>query len=958
MTVTSWRVPGTALATIALGMFIALTEVDRLIGAISADGYSVTMAAASRLQLSWPAAEAQPWLGLHRLGPGAGLFVGVYVVLDLLMAAALALLMRRLLRRLVDDELVPGDAPLRVFTAPRTWVPFATMAADWAEDLALLLLVTTGGPGATPPAPLVWAAAVLTMAKWLGWLLTLIPLGYAAFGTARGRAWLRRWGRALFVQRFSLFAVAPIAALALIPAPGLWDQLPDVQRAWLDGPTGWWHAAIATVLLGCMCAGLFVLGRLLTDDAADDSGNAPPGVVAPLWQWLYGPVVVGALTVWVLLSGGEVRWVPWGFFVGLPLAVMAASYRLRRRGAEFPVPVGALPPVDRIRRMGDMLAWAVIVVAALGLVRSFTVLAVDNLVAAADWRLRLLPPFGMAAALTPWLLEPRIDSARVEAFSTWVRNRRIPLGWACIVVSTACLIAAAVWPVWFAGRLGVLGALMWSLGSLALLVGAVVSVHGAHPVPEVFRHGWFRLGGTPIATILTVVLVIASTTGSTPGVHGVRGLAAGTATGDSLADVAGAWLERSDDCRVTVPKDPAASKEVTEARPLVLVAAEGGGIRAAYWTAAVLDALSDVPCAAEAIVVASGVSGGSVGLSVARVTAPGAAAESVRDLGGGDALAEATLGLLIRDPAYTVAGLPALIDHRWTDRAGLMEAAWERAVPDLGADFYGPAPEGALLAAPLILNSTDALAGCRVLVTQIEFPAGEEGTSSCAERGAPLPRSRDFRSYLVDPDHAEDGDHCLPGISMATAAMLSARFPYVTPSGVVGPCRGARQTQLVDGGYVENSGLGTLLDVAPGLIGAAVAASGDVPVVPIVVWLDNGRGGDLLPAPPRSRPEVLVPPLTALGVRTSQISPEAWLQRASVLSVGRGEEVLGTRVYVVAQGSAPTVQAPLGWVLSDASVVDMDASIAAATACATAGQPETTAYPGLRGLVALFGACG
>jgi hypothetical protein len=55
---------------------------------------------------------------------------------------------------------------------------------------------------------------------------------------------------------------------------------------------------------------------------------------------------------------------------------------------------------------------------------------------------------------------------------------------------------------------------------------------------------------------------------------------------------------------------------------------------------------------------------------------------------------------------------------------------------------------------------------------------------------------------------------CLGDLSGATAVMLSARFAYVTPSGVVGPCGDLTSQQLIDGGYAESSGLGTLIDLA------------------------------------------------------------------------------------------------------------------------------------------------
>ena len=74
---------------------------------------------------------------------------------------------------------------------------------------------------------------------------------------------------------------------------------------------------------------------------------------------------------------------------------------------------------------------------------------------------------------------------------------------------------------------------------------------------------------------------------------------------------------------------------------------------------------------------------------------------------------------------------------------------------------------------------------------------------------------------------------CTPALSWATAALLSARFPTLTPAGRFpggASSRGGAQPdcedpspgplQLVDGGYAERTGLGTLSDLAPELMGA------------------------------------------------------------------------------------------------------------------------------------------
>src|SRR5690606_3403555 len=100
------------------------------------------------------------------------------------------------------------------------------------------------------------------------------------------------------------------------------------------------------------------------------------------------------------------------------------------------------------------------------------------------------------------------------------------------------------------------------------------------------------------------------------------------------------------------------------------------------------------------------------------------------------------------------------------------------------------------------------------------------------------------------------GPGCLGELTAATAGMLTARFPYVTPSGVVDSCPTdageLTRQQLVDGGYTENTGLGTIVDLAPEWLslvrehntGQLREAAPEI-VVPLVVYLDNGSGSDL-----------------------------------------------------------------------------------------------------------------
>src|SRR5262249_184754 len=54
-----------------------------------------------------------------------------------------------------------------------------------------------------------------------------------------------------------------------------------------------------------------------------------------------------------------------------------------------------------------------------------------------------------------------------------------------------------------------------------------------------------------------------------------------------------------------------------------------------------------------------------------------------------------------------------------------------------------------------------------------------------------------------------------PNLSLSTAAFLSARFPVITPPGSLGDHE--YKSRYVDGGYFENSGTATLMDLIAAL---------------------------------------------------------------------------------------------------------------------------------------------
>ena len=252
-----------------------------------------------------------------------------------------------------------------------------------------------------------------------------------------------------------------------------------------------------------------------------------------------------------------------------------------------------------------------------------------------------------------------------------------------------------------------------------------------------------------------------------------------------------------------------------------------------------------------------------------------------------------------------------------------------------------------------MVNSVSPTTSCRTLISQVQLPG--DGTSECAP-GQPAAASTD----LVQ---------CTGQLRTVTAALLTARFPYVTPSGVV-DCPGPDgiqpsgddvATQIVDGGYAENTGVGTLLDLMPRILddvrrhnSCVLAAdrragtclgepAADTLVVPQLVYFDNGTGSDLVNSPRGVTLEALVPPITLLQAEGALYSARAQLERAHAMlatdqlwssstalataAAPAVDEWRGNQVAVVYQATKPGIAAPLGWVLSEGSIDAMDAAL-------------------------------
>jgi hypothetical protein len=842
---------------------------------------------------------------------------------------------------------------------------------------------------------------LITMLKWAAFVAVLILLIRRHWPTMKVA--FPRVRRALWIQRFSLLAFLPLALLTVVPGTDVLDQVPDVQRRWLDTGLGVRHALIAALLYYVLLLpALFMLGRLRADWAARrvngaahdwpfcDQDQQPRRHNLKLW--IIGPTLLPVVALLIAVTGqGEVFERRLVVFCLIPVLVLVLSYFFRDKLDVRPKPlrpVGAGFPRD-VMIAGDVLAVTAVSLGGLGMVRAFAALAAGDAVGLFDASYVVHPSvalvIGAVLAVAPWLLSWSV----LRATHRWGQPGTTGvLGWyghlatpgvnpngetqvdvapqskvrsGLVVGASVAMLLLGSFPRRIADALGVLAATMLALATLVILVAVIVAYAQERQPPEVFQTRLLRLRATPVIALLIFAMVATALIGGKTEVHPVTANAT-TEPPDrpTLREAFDAWKAQSTGCTVPLPGG-------LTVRPMVMVAAEGGGIRATYWTASVLEKLSTTSngCGKQAVLFSGGASGGALGLTIARFHDQPLTA--VKAMAGHEALGAATISLLSSDLLASVAGLrfDAAAEYRTParqplDRAGLMETAWERKVPELRRLFLpddGQA-DGAMTG-QLILTTTAVRDGCRAVVSQVDLSEGARTANGAPVCGAGVAGAHNydlFGTFGPTADRKDAG--CVGNLQALSAGLLASRFPYVTPSGVVGRCGDLKPAQLVDGGYTDNTGIGTIVDLAPAW-GAAVrehndkviaAGTGEV-VAPLVVYIENGTGKDYSVGNDdpvegigntfkqgeirSSVPELLVPPTTKfLTAKEDGTNDRALLQEARAAAAAQLctestactelRKKLPNSVYVISQSTQPSLAAPLGWTLSKASQNDLD----------------------------------
>lgn len=382
----------------------------------------------------------------------------------------------------------------------------------------------------------------------------------------------------------------------------------------------------------------------------------------------------------------------------------------------------------------------------------------------------------------------------------------------------------------------------------------------------------------------------------------------------SIDDAAHAWLQARQ-------SELLAARGAQHKYPVFVVAAAGGGIRAAYWTATLLAGLEDKFPArfSHHTFGISGVSGGSVGSAafVALLAEQQAGRISYR-MGNhpecDGMLRPWACAVLSQDFLSPVTGSMLYTDLTqrflpWSvasfDRGRTLERSFEQAWRSQGLQgdrmseaFAGLWSDDTGSQLPLLfLNSTTVESGRRAIVAPVKL-----GESNFHD-------AMDVVEEIAKP------------IPLSTAAHLSARFTYLSPAGTVVDDAGRAKVHLVDGGYFENDGLSTAGEIADAILRAAQDQQvGDAICLKVLVisnsqgYIADGKSYDGLP----------------IRLLTELRSPIAAVFNARDARSRYAESVVRERSQAVLFGLQQRqrrAQLPLGWMLSDVAQHEIDQQV-------------------------------
>ncbi|MEQ1578062.1 MAG: hypothetical protein ABL894_10445 [Hyphomicrobium sp.] len=575
---------------------------------------------------------------------------------------------------------------------------------------------------------------------------------------------------------------------------------------------------------------------------------------------------------------------------------------------------------------------------------------------------------GAALFLVGSLLLSHVSTAWMAA-----ANRRYFCTWRALAFSTAMIAAATAafffFPVPISRSIGVLG--MLTVFTLCVIATTV------HLTVLSREHRW-PLIAVPLA--LAVGFSIFDLNDN----HEVRRITTNAAAKERpkrapfADDEFLSWYENRPDLAQT-----------TGDYPVYIVAAQGGGIYAAYQAAIFLARMQDVcPSFKDHLFAISSVSGGSVGgaiftAALQTIAASGAsappkpvepivppaigaqtventsitkpspcpaikkfiesgAATDMQSLEAPGPHETAVRRMLANDLLSPLIGATLFTDFSqrflfWPigvfDRARTLEASFEAASSPTGTAGTGPLAQPFLdhwdparnRGPALLLNATDAASGKRVVISPFVVQSAELQQRTTSLAHFPFWQQTEPETEIESPID----------IPLSTAAGISARFPWLTPAATVTVVDAAtkkhQSVRLVDGGYVDNSGVETALDLIRNLSSVVekialvpAAAQNARALRPVKLSLIALSGGDYPLRTSFSLGETLEPVRAMFSTRQSRAyfaleRAREELPPAPLTSKDTGNNVVPISVssFLASKLESRFYELPLGWALGN-----------------------------------------
>lgn len=340
--------------------------------------------------------------------------------------------------------------------------------------------------------------------------------------------------------------------------------------------------------------------------------------------------------------------------------------------------------------------------------------------------------------------------------------------------------------------------------------------------------------GFPVLPLVLIVPFIFSFTNNNHELRSVENLKRISSAQNNDAVYFGNWLEN------LKPNTSIDSTKKAEPIKIILVAAEGGGSRAAYWAAVVLCTYYEKnPGSFQHTFALSGASGGAVGImffnalayhTVEQKNGKALTAEDFKKMKmqldticGGDFLSPLTTGMALPDALQKF--LPFAIGK--FDRGRYLEDAFAKSFEEVTQSYLLNEGVDSLYHTPnkipsLFFNCTHVETGRKSIISNLQLSP------------------KYFKDVLDVETKIEKS------ILLKTAVSCASRFPMVTPPALMIDTTGKPFGHLVDGGYFDNTGIETCLQLSQMMLNTA--HNKGIPVRIKIMGIINCAKPDTAPA--------------------------------------------------------------------------------------------------------------